>query len=103
MSADGLVIWANSQWYEMTGHGRAPEDHYPLSFVNFIAEDDQPLLFREWDKLTIAKMETRFEIRVRRKWINNTSDKPTEETAWLLAMAFPEIANDGSVKSVMGW
>lgn len=102
ISVEGLVMWANSQWYEMTGHGRAPEDHYPLSFANFIAEEDHPLLWEEWDKVATGKADIRFEVRVRRAWINNTGGKPTKEPAWLLAMAFPERDADGSVRSIMG-
>ena len=91
-----------SQFYEMTGHGRAPEDHYPFSFAKIIAEEDHPLLWEEWDKVTVGKVEIRFEIRVTKPWINNTTGKPTQESAWLLVMAFPVRDEDGSVRSIMG-
>lgn len=32
-SIDGKVTWANSQWYEMTGHSRMPHEH--CSMVSF--------------------------------------------------------------------
>ena len=102
ISVEGLVMWANSQFYEMTGHGRAPEDHYPLSFAKIIAEEDQPLLWEQWDKVTLGKVDITFETRVTRPWINNTTGKPTKESAWLLVMAFPEVDADGSVRSIMG-
>ncbi|KAI9808847.1 MAG: hypothetical protein M1827_007170 [Pycnora praestabilis] len=102
ITPEGLVMWANSQWYEMTGHGRMPEDHYPMSFLNFILDEDHEILYQKWDDLTIKKVEATFEIRIKRRWINHASGKPTEETAWLLAMAFPEKGIDGSVHSIMG-
>lgn len=102
ISVEGLIMWANSQFYEMTGHGRAPEDHYPLSFAKIIADEDHTRLWEEWDKVTVGKAEIRFETRVTKPWINNTSGKPAKESAWLLVMAFPEVDADGSVRSIMG-
>lgn len=95
-------MWANSQFYGMTGHGRAPEDHYPLSFAKIFAEEDHPLLWEEWDKVTMGKEDIRLEIRVTKPWINNSSGKAAHEPAWLLVMAFPERDSDGSVRSIMG-
>ena len=102
ISPEGQVIWANTQWYEMMGHGRLPEDHYPMSFVDVMLEDDRPLLLEQWRKLTIEKIEVSFEIQVKKPWINPPGDNSSTGTSWILEMAFPEMNDDGSVKSIMG-
>lgn len=86
----------------MTGHSRDPKDHFPKSFYTVIAEEDHPLIDLEFHKVTVEKKQIRFEFRPKRSWINTMSGKPIKETAWLLCEAFPELNEDGSVKSIMG-
>ena len=90
------------QDYDMTGHSRDPKDHFPKSFYGIIAEEDHPVIDVEFHKVTIEKKQIRFEFRPKRPWINTLSGKPVKETAWLLCEAFPELNEDGSVKSIMG-
>ncbi|KAL9118981.1 MAG: hypothetical protein Q9187_004467 [Circinaria calcarea] len=101
-SPEGLLIWANSQYYDMTGNSRDPKDQYTKSFYSATAEEDHALLDREFHKITVEKKQVRFEFRTKRPWINTMSGKPVKETAWLLCEAFPVLDEDGSVKDIMG-
>jgi len=45
----------------MTGHSRSPEEHYAMSFLNCIAQEDREAFHIEWQKLTVAKEEVTLE------------------------------------------
>lgn len=98
----GELMWANSTWYIMTGHGTEPEDHYAKSFYKFIDPADHGLMDREWSRLINEKQEIRFDFRTVKPWINYASGKPVAEPCWMLAMAVPEFDVDGSVKHIFG-
>ncbi len=119
-SADGTVMWANSQCerlclplrstilllifqgYEMTGHSRDSADHCPMSLYSIVAEEDHSLVDKQFEMLTVEKTNVRFEHRVKKTWINSATPQQTEETTWLLCMAFPDLNSDGSLKSILG-
>ncbi len=47
--------------YEMTGHSRNLEEHYPMSFLNSIEQQDREAFHVEWRKLTVTKEEVSME------------------------------------------
>lgn len=47
--------------YEMTGHSRNLEEHYPMSFVTSIENQDRDAFKAEWKKLIVTKEEVTME------------------------------------------
>ncbi len=47
--------------YEMTGHSRNSEGHYPMSFVNSIENQDRDAFMAEWKNLIATKEEITME------------------------------------------
>ncbi|RDW71506.1 hypothetical protein BP6252_08069 [Coleophoma cylindrospora] len=102
-NAEGTITWANSQWYEMTGDARALEEHYPMSFLNFVHKDDHKSFQNQWEKLTVLKQEVRLEMRFNKPWVRiGEEDEQIEETTWILLLALPQLDEKGELTSVFG-
>ena len=74
-SIDGRVTWANSQWYEMTGHSRNPHEHCSMSFLHSIDQKDHDAFRMDWEKLTVGKEEVSSELRLVKPWIRQESNQ----------------------------
>lgn len=63
--------------------------------MDAVFEDDVPMMIEEWHNISVLGQKRTFEIRLR---------KPNSKgrTAWILASGMPEVAEDGSIKSVIG-
>ncbi|MCJ1471987.1 hypothetical protein MMC13_000631 [Lambiella insularis] len=102
VAPDGMIVWANTQWYEMMGHGRRPSDHYPMSFRDCIALEDVSLVEEKWHDLAVTGVKADFEFRTKKSWVNPAGDDSVEYPAWVMALAFPIKYEDGSIRSIMG-
>ncbi|KAI9047233.1 hypothetical protein LZ554_008687 [Drepanopeziza brunnea f. sp. 'monogermtubi'] len=105
LDPEGTITWANSQCYEMTGHSRDPDAHFPMSILSCIELQDREAFKDEWKKLTLAKEEVSMELRLKRPWIqqeSNDSVDSVRDTRWILFLAVPQLDNDGILTSVLG-
>lgn len=103
-SLAGKIAWANDQYYEITGHGREDEDHYVLSFLDIIHEEDREMCASQWAKLAIDSEKVTVAIRLKKTWRppkDVDSREPDEHPVWVLANAYP-IRDAGEVKAFAG-
>ncbi|CAL3973130.1 unnamed protein product [Diplocarpon coronariae] len=102
---EGKITWANSQCYEMTGHSRATDAHYPMSILECIEYQDRTAFKDEWQQLTVTKEEVTMELRFKRPWVQQESSESVESvrsTRWILFLARPQLDDDGTLTSVLG-
>jgi signal transduction histidine kinase len=94
-----VIVWANDQFYEITGHSN---DHYELSFVDVVDPADQATSANLWPVLVTERKSVSSPFRLKRRWRPPASPgatTPEEEPRWIHATAFPVVEN-GEVKSV---
>ncbi|KUJ18979.1 putative histidine kinase M3YPp [Mollisia scopiformis] len=97
----GILVYANNDYYTMTGHPR--DVHYPMSWYNVIAEIDHPVMDKEWAKL-LAGEPVNFELRLRPQFVADdlVAGEKVEGSTWIIAAAYPEQAEDGTVTGILG-
>lgn len=103
-SIAGKIAWANDQYYEITGHGREDEDHYELSFLDIIADEDRDLCKSLWSKLASNNEKVNAPLRLKRTWqppLDPNTEEPEDHHVWVLASAYP-IYESGEVKAFAG-
>ena len=98
----GTITWANPLWYEMTGHSRNLDEHCPMSFLNFIEQQDHEAFRIGWQKLTILREEVSSELRLKKPWIRQESAEAVRDTRWILFLALPQLDDNGNLTKVLG-
>ncbi|KAL2070388.1 hypothetical protein VTL71DRAFT_13414 [Oculimacula yallundae] len=99
ISVDGGLSWANDEYYRLTGHPRAEEAQYPLSFMKVFVEEDQPKAMDIWDRLINGESSISTEIHLKRVF-NPPSGDP--EPAIVLVHYF-RVVEDDQLKSLMAF
>jgi PAS domain S-box-containing protein len=103
MTPEGVIEYANSQWYTISGHPKELEiTAAPLSWTNAIAKDDQAFFSSKWDELISQKRTITLEARMQTPWEGEIGGSIIKTQRWILASIYPEVDDDGSLKSVMG-
>lgn len=87
--------------YEITGDSRSFEEHYSMSFLNVVDEQDHKAFRVEWDKLTMDKSEVRLELRLKKPWIRKENEA-VQDVKWILFLALPQHDENGNLKKVFG-
>lgn len=103
-SLAGTIAWANDQYYEITGHGREVEDHYKLSFLDVVADEDRDMCASLWAQMAVGKERVTIPIRLKKTWRpprDVSSQEPEEQNIWVLANAYP-IFDAGEIKAYAG-
>lgn len=99
---DGLLLYANNAWYEMTQHDRNSKVAMPQMAV--VVDEDKPKVTEEWSKLVRDKVPISLEIRLKHPFY--TKDALTGQTVsitrWILTSAYPEIDENGDLTAVFG-
>ncbi|KAE8443515.1 hypothetical protein EG329_001755 [Mollisiaceae sp. DMI_Dod_QoI] len=97
----GMLLYANNDWYTMTGHPR--DVAYPMSWYSVIADIDHPLVDQEWAKLLNGEP-VNVELRLRRKFVaaELVAGEKVMGFTWIIAAAYPEQAEDGTVTGILG-
>ncbi|KIX94509.1 uncharacterized protein Z520_09895 [Fonsecaea multimorphosa CBS 102226] len=101
LSPAGNIIWANRQYYELTGHSL--EDKYEFSFAESLHPDEKARTLKLWHELVNELRPVSQEFRLRRTWrppATARNANPSEESCWVMAHAFPAL-EDGKVKSIV--
>lgn len=89
----GALIYGNEAYYDQMSVTGGAQGH--PAWMECVTEDTRPALADAWKVLCDDKVATNFEIR-----LNPT--KSTKVSRWLLSSAFPELAEDGSLKAIWG-
>lgn len=97
LSFDGKTIWANEQYYNMTGHSRLEKMQYKHSFIDVFLEEDQPKALDTWNLLLQGEANVSTELRLKRMFTPPSGDA---EPACILALSFPYL-QDGKIMSIM--
>lgn len=97
----GMPIYCNDMWYAITEHPRGAL--YPMSWYNVIHADDHAIMDMEWAKLS-AGASASFEIRLRKpfKAAEIVGGERVEGDTWILASAYSQTREDGTVSSILG-
>jgi hypothetical protein len=84
----------------MTGHSRS--EHYPMSILNCIEQQDHSAFREQWKKLAIAKEEVTSELRLKKPWKRQESNESVRDTTWILFLAIPQLDDEGNLTKVLG-
>ena len=101
LSSAGKIIWANPQYFEMTGHPAG--DHYEYSFLDPVHLEHKEQAVGMWQELVNGLKPVSQEIPLCRTWTPSATAghaRPDEESCWLMANAFPAV-EDGEVKTIV--
>ncbi|KAI5207503.1 hypothetical protein E4T39_01956 [Aureobasidium subglaciale] len=92
----GNLVYGNQSWHDQMDvtEGRSAEPGQP-AWAGSVTEDTRPALANAWRLLTEEQTATNIEIR-----LNPT--RTTNQSRWVLSSAFPELAEDGSLKAIWG-
>jgi len=97
----GVVLYSNTAWNEMLQNMEDNEGY--KSWAQCVDEEYQATLLKAWETLTIEKIPTSFEVRLKPTFSAPDSEgNRTMKRQYILSSAFPEIAEDGSLKSIWG-
>lgn len=99
---NGEILFCNTTWYELTQQSR--EQSAAMSWMNAVVEEDVPLVADKWWNLSRDLNPTSFEIRLKRPWraTDNADESARLDCTWVLAAAYPVMAEDGSFTGVTG-
>ncbi|KAL3426487.1 hsp90-like protein [Phlyctema vagabunda] len=97
LAIDGTTLWANEQFYKLTGHPLPDHRKYKLSFLDVYLEADRPRAIDAWTRLLQGETDVSVELRLKRMF---TPPNGEPEHACILALSFPYIES-GKVKSIM--
>lgn len=93
LSPSGKLVWANEQYYEITGHGRGEEDHYELSFLDVVLPEDQNSFMNLWSTLSQEHQASSTALRVKKTWEPpsnpDADDDERYQNVWVLASGYP--------------
>ena len=90
--------------YDMTGHSRDESDHFPMSFLDSIEEEDHAKFKFVWKELTVEKKETSKQLRLKKPWIRTeeSAELAVRETTWILFLALPQLDDEGKLLKIFG-
>jgi PAS domain S-box-containing protein len=98
VSLDGLMLWANDQYYRLAG--MSAEEHIPqYSCFDAYLDEDRPKAVKTFENLLAGRDHAAVELRLKRVYM---SPKGEPEPAQIQVLAFPyRNPNTGQVKSIM--
>lgn len=104
MSASGAIEYANSQWFNISGHSStvSPKEATTSPWTNAILEDDQPYFALKWSELVTKRKTITIEARMRTPWEGEIAGSRVNAQRWILASFYPEFDETGTLISVMG-
>jgi hypothetical protein len=104
MSASGVIEYANSQWFHISGHlpSETPEEVTTYSWSTAILDDDQAYFALKWSELVTKRKTITIEARMRTPWDGEIAGSRVNAQRWILASFYPELDETGTLISVMG-
>jgi PAS domain S-box-containing protein len=95
---EGLMVEANDRWYEMTGHSR--DNMHEFAWLDDIEESSIAMAKESWRVLTEDKVAWSGELQLKNRDHDPLTPEPIDY--WVLSTAQPELAEDGTLMSIMG-
>lgn len=100
ISPEGVLREANDRFFEMTGLPR--ESQYELSWMDIIVESSIKTMEDGWHHLANEHLPWADELQLQIRKARPTNLHGEAIDYWVMFIAQPEIASDGSLRSVMG-
>lgn len=97
---NGHMLEANDRWYEMTGHSK--ENMHEFAWLDDLVESSIPTAQESWRILAEDKVAWSGELQFKRITHDSLISDSEPIEYWVLATAQPELAEDGSLRSIMG-
>lgn len=94
-NSEGLIIYCNDTWFDISRVPKGPD--HTERWMDYITEDDRPLVWRLWQDLVQRTKPATAEFRFKAPWTDRNGMKG--ET-WVLFSAYPEKTEEGKLKSV---
>lgn len=94
---EGRMTYFNEAWYEITRHPK--EENNADQWLESVREEDRAEAAEMWRRVVVDRVSTTSEFRFKAPW--EARNGATGDT-WVLASAYPERDEDGSLKSVFG-
>ncbi|SZF05173.1 unnamed protein product [Blumeria hordei] len=91
LSTDGTTIWANDEYYRLTGHPREEEAHYPLSFLDTYVPEDRIIAHNDWTRLLQGEHNISSELHLKHEYIPPSGNP---EPSCVLMQSFRVTEND---------
>lgn len=105
LAADGSMLWANTYFFDVMGVPPDRRDPAIFDWRDYISPEDQEQANMEMGRCLMQKVKISDTLRLRRRWhppVTPRQAQPAEEPFWVLYSASPDLAPDGSVRSLMG-
>lgn len=98
VATSGKLIWANDQFYSITGHSKAEENQYKKSFIDLFHADDKEASETMWQRLVDDRENINAPLRLARTWkpphnLDSTEDE--NQPVWILVSAYPIVEGSG--------
>jgi hypothetical protein len=103
-SPKGEMLYANKAWYEQADLPFNTPDMCVENWMSFIADESVANFAQHWKRLMDDHLPITFECQFRGRWrsFDPATGERLEGARWFLISAFPEYAEDGSLKSAWG-
>lgn len=100
ISPEGVLREANDRFYEMTGHTR--ETEYEMSWMDFLTDKSAVIVRGGWQQLVDDRQPWSSELQLKKSSPNPVDFNSESIESWVLLTSNPELAADGSLRSIMG-
>ncbi|KAK8137342.1 hypothetical protein PG984_005282 [Apiospora sp. TS-2023a] len=100
VDTDGVLREGNDRYFEMTGHPR--ENLWEMSWMEQIAESSKKHMQNGWHQMVVERTPWSGEVQMKKICVQPVDLNGEAIEYWLLVTSQPELAPDGSVRSIMG-
>ncbi|KAK7998912.1 hypothetical protein PG991_014587 [Apiospora marii] len=100
VDTDGVLREGNDRYFEMTGHPR--ENLWEMSWMEQIAESSKKHMQDGWHQMVVERTPWSGEVQMKKIYVQPVDLNGEAIEYWLLVTSQPELAPDGSVRSIMG-
>lgn len=103
LDTDAKIKYANSQWFNISGHPRAHSGGLgALSWIGAILDEDLPLFKEKWDEMLTTRQAITMEVRMSNQWEGVVGGAKLTIPRWALCSISPEISENGEISTIMG-
>jgi PAS domain S-box-containing protein len=96
LTGDAGMNFVNDQFFELTGHARAPVNQ--LEWFDLIADDDVDKVKENWNGILQGDRSDGVQFRLKKTWIDQDGQR---SNIWVQSASYPEIDENGKVISMM--
>lgn len=96
---NGLITWANSRFWTITGLPDKPEFAYNLAGIDCVLEDDQAQATQEFAYCISRRVAQPYQLRLKKTW--RPPGSSVDEPCWILVSSTPTIENN-EIRGILG-